>query len=211
MPMQLSGKPVGGVVGKILGNNVVEIRVLRTIFTTQYTIGKLFINQKYVCDTLEDTDRGLSKSTPKNEIMRIKKKYLHHVAIPNGMYPITFTPSSKFMTNYPQSTRRYRDFYFPLTFNSGKMPEIILPVGPDWNGIRIHYGLSNEWSSGCIILGTNITNNNISYENSQKATTIFYQKLHSIIGKDEYFNKNRWHIFCKIVSTKQMSENGIPK
>jgi hypothetical protein len=37
-----------------------EIELTRVAKRPSYTIGKLFVDGKYVCDTIEDTDRGLS-------------------------------------------------------------------------------------------------------------------------------------------------------
>lgn len=39
-----------------------------------YTIGKLYIDGKYFCDTLEDTDRGLKSSDLLSDILRNKIK-----------------------------------------------------------------------------------------------------------------------------------------
>ena len=36
-----------------------EILVRRIAKRPTYTIGRMYIDGKYVCDTLEDTDRGL--------------------------------------------------------------------------------------------------------------------------------------------------------
>ena len=37
-----------------------------------YTIGKLYINGQYFCDTLEDKDRGLTQDMDENTIFDIK-------------------------------------------------------------------------------------------------------------------------------------------
>ena len=39
-----------------------NITLNRIAKKAKYTIGKLYINDKYFCDTLEDTDRGLTQS-----------------------------------------------------------------------------------------------------------------------------------------------------
>ena len=43
-----------------------------------YTIGKLYIDGKYFCDTIEDKDRGLTQNMPLSEI---KKKRLNHLIL----------------------------------------------------------------------------------------------------------------------------------
>jgi hypothetical protein len=47
-----------------------------------YTIGKLYIDGLYFCDTIEDTDRGLRQGMPLTEIKRIKVQ--DKTAIPTG-------------------------------------------------------------------------------------------------------------------------------
>jgi len=37
-----------------------------------YTIGKLYIDDKYFCDTIEDKDRGITQDTPLEQIKKIK-------------------------------------------------------------------------------------------------------------------------------------------
>ena len=41
-----------------------KLRLERIFSNSTYTIGHLYVNDQYVCDTLEDTDRGLSSATP---------------------------------------------------------------------------------------------------------------------------------------------------
>jgi hypothetical protein len=45
-----------------------NILVKRVAKKEAYTIGKLYIDNKYFCDTLEDRDRGLKQSMPLSEI-----------------------------------------------------------------------------------------------------------------------------------------------
>ena len=55
----------------------------------KYTIGKLYINDKYFCDTLEDTDRGLTQSMTEQQI--VSKK----------VYGIIISYSNKFKKQMP--------------------------------------------------------------------------------------------------------------
>lgn len=92
-----------------------EIKLKRIAKRPKYTIGKLYINDKYVCDTLEDTDRGLNKDMPLNEI---KSKKVHgETAIPTGRYQVVWTYSNKFKRSLP----------------------LLLNV-PGFEGIRLHNG-----------------------------------------------------------------------
>lgn len=106
------------------------ITVRRVALKDNYTIGKLYIDGEYFCDTIEDKDRGLSTSTPLEQI-RAKKIYAK-TAIPIGDYDVILSYSSKF----------------------GKVLPEILDV-PGWTGVRIHSGNTADDSLGCIIVGTN--------------------------------------------------------
>lgn len=52
----------------------IELKVIRTALRDTYTIGHLYIDGKYFCDTLEDKDRGL-KNTMKIDIITSHKVY----------------------------------------------------------------------------------------------------------------------------------------
>jgi len=64
-----------------------ELLLKRVAKKNTYTIGKLYIDNKYFCDTIEDKDRGLSE---KDDISKIKRtKIKNKTAIPTGTYDIT--------------------------------------------------------------------------------------------------------------------------
>lgn len=107
-----------------------NITVKRVAKKEAYTIGKLYIDGKYFCDTLEDRDRGLAQSMPLSEIKKIKVK--HQTAIPTGTYQVAWNYSPKYRRMMPQ----------------------ILNV-PGFEGVRIHSGNSQQDTSGCILLGKN--------------------------------------------------------
>ena len=48
---------------------MIKLKLKRIYKGLKYTIGKLFINDEYFCDTIEDRDRGL-KSTMSDEYIR---------------------------------------------------------------------------------------------------------------------------------------------
>ena len=95
-----------------------------------YTIGKLYINDEYFCDTLEDKDRGLTQSMSLAEIS--KKKIYSQTAIPSGTYLVTITHSNKYKR---------------------KMP--LINDVPGYAGIRIHSGNTHQDTAGCILVGKN--------------------------------------------------------
>lgn len=109
---------------------------------SSYTIGRLYIDNEYFCDTLEDVDRGITQKTPLHEIQRIKKP--SETSIPTGIYDITLNViSPKFSKN---------DFYKENADN-GKLPRLINV--PGFEGILIHCGNDSSHSSGCILVGKN--------------------------------------------------------
>lgn len=107
-----------------------ELKVKRLYKKSEYTIGKMYIDGEYFCDTVEDTDRGLSQNM-KNSTIEAKKIY-GKTAIPTGKYTVVVTFSPKFQR------------YLPLLKD-------VLGFG----GIRIHSGNTAEDSLGCIIVGEN--------------------------------------------------------
>lgn len=105
-----------------------EIRVKRTEFKDDRTIGELYINDKFFCHTMEDTDRGLTKDTSISVIKRMK--IAKKTCIPYGRYRVILSYSTKL----------------------GRYLPLILDV-PQWRGIRIHKGSDPSWSSGCVLVG----------------------------------------------------------
>ena len=107
-----------------------EIVVVRFHKKEKYTIGKMYINGTYFCDTLEDTDRGLTQEM--NLDIIDKTKVYGKTAIPTGRYRVDLTKSKKFGR------------VLPLLYNV-----------KGFEGIRIHRGNTNEDTLGCILVGQN--------------------------------------------------------
>ena len=124
-----------------------------------YTIGKVYIDGKYYCDSIEDTDRGLYASMPASELKALK--VAGKTAIPMGCYQIVYTLSPKFSR---------REWAKPL---GGQLP--LLQGVPGFDGIRIHPGTDENSTSGCIIVGENKVVGKVV--NSQAT----YHRLNSIL------------------------------
>lgn len=107
-----------------------ELLVVRYHKKPNYTIGKLFIDGDYFCDTLEDTDHGLSNTMPLSQIQAAKRKGI--TAIPTGRYKMELTLSPRF----------------------GRILPILIGV-KGFEGIRIHRGNTHEDTEGCILVGEN--------------------------------------------------------
>ena len=115
-----------------------------------YTIGILYINGRFICNTLEDTDRGLTDKMSANEIAAVKVK--GKTAIPTGTYPVMMSYSPRFKK---------------------QMPLICGVKG--FEGIRIHSGNSAEDTEGCILCGKNTEVGRIT--NSKQWTEMVYDYI----------------------------------
>lgn len=107
-----------------------ELLLKRIAKKDNYTIGKLYIDGKYFCDTLEDKDRGLTKDMSLSEMQ--KTKVYGKTAIPTGKYQVVITYSNRFKK------------YMPLLLNT-----------PGFAGVRLHAGNSEKDTEGCVLLGVN--------------------------------------------------------
>ena len=117
-----------------------EIKVKRIAKKATYTIGKLYVDGKYVSDTIEDKDRGLTNDMPL-ELIKTKKVY-GETAIPTGTYKLDMnTVSPKFQA---------RSWAKPY---GGKLPRLIGVKGFD--GVLLHVGNTASDSSGCLLVGKN--------------------------------------------------------
>lgn len=105
-----------------------------------YTIGHLYIDGVYFCDTLEDTDRGLSQDMPLSVIKARKRKGV--TAIPTGRYRVTLGVKS------PRFSQRAA-----YIFCGGYLPRLINVLGYD--GVLIHIGNTAADTDGCILVGKN--------------------------------------------------------
>lgn len=136
---------------------------LKRIFRgPKYTIGKLYVDNQYVCDTLEDTDRGLKQTDSLSSIQ--KKKVYGQTAIPTGTYDITLNVISP----------KFKDRSW-AKFCNGKLPRLLNV--PGYDGVLIHVGNKPEDTLGCILVGYNKIKGQLI--NSTEA----FKKLYSVLGK----------------------------
>lgn len=118
-----------------------EITLKRIAKKEAYTIGKMYINGKYVCDTLEDTDRGLTAEMGERDILL--QKIPGKTAIPTGTYNVTMNVSSP----------RFGSKAFYRKVCGGRLPRL-LDV-PGYIGVLIHCGNTAADTDGCILVGEN--------------------------------------------------------
>ena len=116
-----------------------KLKLVRDIRNSECTIGKLYVDGVYLCDTLEDVDRGL---TDKMSIEEIKsKKIQHETAIPSGEYIIDLKTISP----------RFSKSEYLNKVCGGKLPRLLNVKGFD--GVLIHTGNHKDNTDGCILVG----------------------------------------------------------
>jgi len=119
---------------------MIYLKLKRIAKKAKYTIGKLYINDQYFCDTIEDKDRGLKHEMSLDQISKIKVK--NETAIPSGTYKVTTKVVSPKFKN--------RVWAKPW---KGIVPRILNV--PGFDGVLIHPGTDQNSTSGCIIVGQN--------------------------------------------------------
>lgn len=105
-----------------------KIEVIRNKFATSFTAGKMYVNDVYFCDTIEDHDRGLNKADGERACK--VRKFAGQTAIPAGEYTIYMTFSPRF-----------------------KKPMPLINNVPAFKGVRIHAGNTAQDTEGCILVG----------------------------------------------------------
>lgn len=141
-----------------------ELTLIRRYRGSEYTIGDLYINGEKLCNTLEDTDRGLTQTTPLSEIK--EKKIPRETAIPTGTYKITLEVTSPKFNKY--------SFYKEVC--DGKLPRLL--EVPGFDGILIHVGEGpngKNLTEGCILVGDNTIVGGLT--NSKQRFKELYSKL----------------------------------
>ena len=115
-----------------------------------YTIGRLYVNGEFLCNTIEDVDRKLNQNMSATEIQKIKVEA--ETAIPTGTYALRVSMSPKFKR---------------------ELVEIVNV--PAFSGIRIHRGNTERDSAGCLIVGENTAKGRVT--NSAKYEQIITEMV----------------------------------
>lgn len=106
-----------------------KLELTRIALRDTYTIGKLYVDGVYFCDTLEDKVRDINK----NGIFDNGETKVHgRTATPYGKYEVVWAYSPRFKR------------YTPRLLNV-----------KSFAGVLIHAGNSHEDTDGCILLGQN--------------------------------------------------------
>lgn len=120
----------------------VNLLLRRIALKETYTIGKLYVDGVYFCDTLEDKVRDYNKDG--DLLDKDEQKVYGETAIPYGMYKIILNYSPRFKKILPR----------------------LLDVR-HFEGILIHPGNTAKDTHGCILVGKN---NQVGRVNESKLT-----------------------------------------
>ena len=147
-----------------------ELNIKRIARRETYTIGRLYIDGKYFCDTLEDKDRGLRQDMPVAVIRATKRKGI--TAIPTGRYRVTLAVQS------PKFSKRAI-----YQFCNGYLPRLINV--PGYDGVLIHIGNTARDTEGCLLVGRNTQVGKVL--DSRKTFIELYDRL--LGAKDDIYIK----------------------
>ena len=148
-----------------------ELTLIRRWKKEDYTIGDLYIDGTWFCNTIEDKDRNLYQGMELDWIKR--EKVYGETAIPYGRYKVTLKVQSQKFKGKKQYEKC--DAYIPRLINV-----------PGFDGILIHIGNYAKDSYGCILLGEN------KVKGAVVNSTIWFWKFYDIVkkaddeGKDIY-------------------------
>lgn len=118
-----------------------KIELKRTALKEYYTIGHLYVNGEYICDTIEDKVRDINKN---GVFDGAEKKVPSETAIPYGQYTVTLDVISPKFSKKP---------FYVKNCDGGRVPRLLNVK--HFDGILIHCGTSEKSSAGCIIVGYN--------------------------------------------------------
>ena len=106
-----------------------------------YTIGRLYVDGVFFCNTLEDKCRGLKQT---DSIYFIKQRKVYgETAIPSGTYTVAMNVTSP----------KYAAIAWYWQLCQGKMPRLLNV--PGFEGILVHPGNDPTQTLGCLLVGKN--------------------------------------------------------
>lgn len=132
-----------------------------------YTISRIYIDDVFFCNGLEDRDRGL-KQTDHPDYIKARKVFAE-TAIPTGTYKVAMNITSP----------KYSAVAWYYKLCQGKMPRLLNV--PGFEGILIHPGSTALDSAGCLLCGKNtkvgmLTESKATFEKLYKKMKAAYDK-----------------------------------
>lgn len=152
-----------------------ELTLKRTYLKDEYTIGHLYVDGQWVCDTIEDKVRDYNKDGDLNDDG--EQKVYGKTAIPYGRYKITLAVRSP----------KFSKYVFYREVCDGNLPRL-LDV-PHFEGILIHVADGHKGAdllSGCIGVGHNLIKGGLLLGRSS------FTKLYSKLKEADNENEEIW-------------------
>ena len=141
-----------------------EIGLNRRFFKDTYTIGKLYIDSQFFCDTLEDRIRDLHDYNHDGDFNDPGEgKIYGQTAIPCGRYEIEIIWWKKHNREVPW-----------------------IKDVPGFTGILIHSGATPKDTEGCILVGQNKEKGRLT-NSPYYATTLTQRIKQAIVDKEKIF------------------------
>lgn len=137
----------------------------------KYRLGHLYVNGQYICDTLEDTDRGLLQGMSREHIAALKQHGT--TAIPIGRYQVTLRQVS------PRFSSRTQ-----YQFCHGRLPRLLNV--PGYVGVLIHIGNRPEDTEGCLLVGENKVVGQVTN------STATFRRLYEILQQADKRDETIW-------------------
>lgn len=144
-----------------------KIKVDRKWKKATYTIGRLYIDGIFYCNSLEDKDRGLKQTDHPDYIKT--RKVAGETAIPTGTYTVAMNVTSP----------KYSAVSWFWNLCQGKMPRLLNV--PGFDGILIHPGSTALDTRGCLLCGKNtkvgqLTESRVCFQQIYKLMKEAYDK-----------------------------------
>ena len=139
-----------------------NITLKRVAMNQEYTVGNLFVDGKYFCDTLEDPVRDINKN---GVFDGAERKIYGNTAIPFGKYKVVLTQSPKFKRVLPR-----------------------LQNVPSFEGILIHSGNTAKDTDGCILVGVNSAKGQLTNSRATLEKLMAEMKARVASGEDIYIS-----------------------
>lgn len=124
-----------------------KLVLIRDTFSDDTTLGKLYLNDEYFCETLEDAARAYGVKIPAE------------TAIPTGHYKVKISLSSRFKRK------------MPMIYTEDNGYELI-NGGISFKGIRMHGGNTHKNTEGCVLVAYRRVNDKTIQGTAEKDLTM---------------------------------------
>lgn len=137
-----------------------KLKVLRFNSAADHTNGLFFIDDSFVCFTLEDEART--------------KKVFGETCIPDGIYDVELRNEGTFSNRYGNK--------FGRNYHKGMLH---IKNVPGFEHILIHIGNTDEDTAGCLLLGLTASGNNFIGDSTAAYKKVYPKVRDAILNKEK--------------------------